>query len=217
MIENKKYLVTGVGSAVFFLAVGQPMLLLFSLFPVVLSFEGWFQKVNLKIKLPLLSKMIIFMFFIGFLTEFFAIWNNANLSPEQIVEGNKLFSPEPFLNVVLSWGYYLPLAVVWYFLLKKYHYKTKDVFISMGIFGIVFEGQGLIFMSFNPLIWAYAFAIHGAYLAILHLMIKKDPFFNAQKRKTLTPFRKYIYGFFFSISIAIPFAIWSILIEQLNS
>ena len=128
------------------------------------------------------------MFFIGILTECLAIWNNINLTADQITEANRLFSADPLTDIILGLGFYVPLAVVWFFLLKKYNYQTKEAFTTMGISGILFEGEGLIFLSFNPIMWAYAFVIHGSYFAMAHMIINKDPYFIINDRKSISIF-----------------------------
>lgn len=212
----KKYLFAGIFSGILFLVIDQPMLLLFSLFLITLSFQNKLQAFNNKINIPIIIKLIILMIFIGFLTEIFAIWNNSYLTPEQIMGTNKLFSADPITDIVLGWGYYIPLAIVWYFLLNKYNYNTKDVFISMGLFGIVFEGKGLILLSLNPILWAYAFVVHGSYVAIAQIITKNDPMLKNKKQKQISRIKKYFYGFIFSLLTFIPFVLWEITIKSFS-
>ena len=83
-----------------------------------------------------------------------------------------------------------------------------------GIFGIFFEGQGLIFLSFNPLMWLYAFIVHGSYLAMAHIIIKKEPIL--QNNKKIPILKKYIYSILFSILTFIPFVFWEKIINSFS-
>jgi len=152
------------------------------------------------------------MIFVGFLTEFFAIWNNVNLTPEEIMETNQLYSASPLTDIILGWGYYIPLAIAWFYLLRKYDYKIKDVFITMGIFGIFFEGKGAVLLSLNPVMWLYAFLVHGSYLTIAYIITKQE--FPTNK-KQFGKIKKYSYGFLYSLLTFIPFVIWENVIKAL--
>ena len=203
-------LIAAIITTIFFIFVSHPMLLLFSILLFVLAFQEKLQKINNKIKLPLILKLIILLFIIGLITEGLAIWNNSNLTQQQIEDTNKLFSSNPLENIVLSFGYYIPLAIVWYFLIKKFDYKTKDIFIITGIFGIFFEGQGLVLISLNPLAWVYAFLIHSSYITMAYTIVKRDIPLNKARSKSLW---KYVLGFLCSILAFVPFIIWEKLIS----
>ncbi|MHA1998029.1 MAG: hypothetical protein ACTSU9_07915 [Promethearchaeota archaeon] len=44
--------------------------------------------------------------------------------------------------------------------------ELKWVFIAGGIYGILTEQSGGIFMSFNIIIWFYVFLVYGSFIAI---------------------------------------------------
>ncbi|MCA9458966.1 MAG: hypothetical protein KC550_00290 [Nanoarchaeota archaeon] len=167
-------LVFGIMTLVLFLIIKQPMLIIISILLILTYFQDFFHKINEKISVPVLIKTIFLTIIIGIVTELLAIWNNRGKTIEHIIETNQLFSPDPILNMIIAMKYYIPLAIIWFFLLKKYKYKTKDLFIIMGITGILFEGAMRVFFTFNPLLWLYAFLVHGSYFTIVYLILKKE-------------------------------------------
>jgi len=165
---NKKILFTGLALLVLFLFGQLYMLLLFPIFIILFSFPST-QNLFRKIKLPLPLKFILLGILIGILTEILAIINNLGLPAAE----KALFHSNPLTNIILSLGYYIPLVAAWFFLLKKYRFKTSQIFILSGILGIFAEQLGAVFLSFNIFAWLYAFLVHGSIMAI--------PFFIAQK------------------------------------
>ena len=190
----------------------QPMLLLFSLLLFVIAFQKIFQKISRWINFPLAVKLVMIMIAVGLITEALAIWNNANLTAAEITEANRLYSSDPMTDIILGWGYYIPLALAWTYLLKKYRYQTKDVFIAMGIFGIFFEGQGIVFLSFNPVMWLYAVLVHGSYMTMAYVMVKQDRAITDSNAKEISALKRYFYGLLAGIATFIPFVIWQIII-----
>lgn len=218
MLKKIIILILSIASAGLFLSgeTPQPMLLLFSLFLFVLAFEKPLQKINSWIRIPLVAKLIILMVLSGLITEVLAIWNTSFLSAEHAAAANSLYSANPLLDVIIGWGYYIPLAIVWSYLLKKYSYSTRDVFISMGLFGIFFEGQFTAFLSFNPLVWLYAFLVHGSYLTMAYLIVKHDRALIERSPKIISAPKKYFYGVLATIVLtSIPLIIWTNIVNAL--
>jgi len=91
---------------------------------------------------PLSVSFIGFGLFFGLLTEVFAILNNRQLPPEQRI----LLSPNPWLDLVYGVFYYLMLIATWYGLIKAFTYSKREVFVITGIYGIMTEEVGQVFL-----------------------------------------------------------------------
>lgn len=145
MNSKTYYLISGILTCIFFLIIKQPMLIIISLLLITIYFQNYLQRINDKIKFSTFTKTLFLTIIIGIVTELLAIWNNFGKTVEHIVQTNQLFSPNPLLDIIIGMKYYIPLGIIWFFLLKKYKYKTKDLFIIMGITGILFEGAMRVF------------------------------------------------------------------------
>jgi hypothetical protein len=91
---------------------------------------------------PLSVSFIGFGLLFGLLTEIFAIVNNRHLPPEQRI----LLSPNPVLDLVYGVFYYLMLIVTWYALIKAFRYSKSEVFVVTGLYGIMTEEVGQVFL-----------------------------------------------------------------------
>lgn len=215
-MNNKyKYLISWIVSLIFFLSIGQVMLIIFSIFLISFSYREKLQIFTNKIKLKLIIKLIILMALIWIITEILAIWNNVGLSNEEIIETKKLLSANPFEDLILSFGYYVPIAFVWNYLFKKYDYSIWDSFITMWIFWICFEWWWLILLTFNPVFWAYTFIVHGSYLWIASVFIKNDS--NHMIQASILKIKKYLYWFLALTLITIPYILWYVFINAIIS
>ncbi len=92
--------------------------------------------------MPLSVSFIGFGLLFGMLTEIFAIVNNRHLPPEQRI----LLSPVPVLYLVYGIVYYLMLIVTWFVLIKALTYSKSEVFVISGIYGILTEEVGQVFL-----------------------------------------------------------------------
>lgn len=212
----KKYLIFGIITALLFILSGQFMLLLFSFLLLAIHFQDILQKISNLIPLPLIIKVVLLMMALGVLTESLAIINNAGLSPDEIMQNNRLFASDPATNVIIGFGYYIPLGIIWYFLLRRYRYSTLDVILTTGVFGIFFEGKGAVLASLNPAMWLYAFLVHGSYITMMYLAISKDKGLTDKSQKP-SMILKYPVGFIASMLTFIFVIIWeSIIIAMAN-
>lgn len=196
----------GLALGVVFLKIGQPMLVIFALFLITLSFDKYLQGLSQKIKVSKCTKLLFLAVIIGIVTESLAFWNNLELSSEEIMRLNRLYSPYLYADLLIGFGHYIPLAFLWCFLVRRVTFSIKEIFIIMGVFGVLFEGAGLVFATFNPLIWLYAFLVHGSYLVIIFIILKKELIVRGKRTK---PFwKKYALGFLISVATVIPFLVW---------
>lgn len=205
---HKKILLflVGLSLGVVFLKIGQPMLVIFALFLITLSFDKYLQELSQKIKVSKCTKLLFLAVIVGLLTESLAFWNNLELSNDEIMRLNRLYSPYLYADLLIGFGHYIPLAFLWCFLLRKVTFSIKEIFIVMGVFGILFEGSGIVFATFKPLIWLYAFLVHGSYLSIIFIVLRDEIIVRGKRMK---PFwKKYALGFLVSVATVIPFLIW---------
>jgi hypothetical protein len=117
--------------------------------PMLLIFPMWiFTYLNRKQLRRLVRGTSLSASFIGsglcfgLLTEVFAIVNNLHLPPEQRI----LLSPVPVLDLVYGIFYYLMLIVTWYALIRAFTYSRGEVFVITGIYGILTEEVGQVFL-----------------------------------------------------------------------
>jgi hypothetical protein len=117
--------------------------------PMLLIFPMWiFTELNkgrlrrLVRGVPLSVSFIGSGLFFGLLTEVFAIVNNRHLPPEKRI----LLSPDPTLDLLYGVFYYLMLIVTWYGLIKAFTYSRREVFVLSGIYGILTEEVGQVFL-----------------------------------------------------------------------
>lgn len=78
----------------------------------------------------------------GMLTEAMAILNNRALPPEKRI----LLSPDPALDVLYGLFYYLLLVSTWYLLIRAFTYSKREVFVIAGVYGILTEEVGQVFL-----------------------------------------------------------------------
>lgn len=119
---------------------GNPMLLIFPMWIFTYLIREPLKRLLRNV--PLSVSFIGFGVFFGLLTEIFAIFNNRSLPPEQRI----LLSPDPVLDLVYGFFYYLLLIVTWYALIRGFRYSKKEVFLITGIYGVFTEEVGQVFV-----------------------------------------------------------------------
>ena len=119
---------------------GNPMLLIFPMWIFTYLIREPLKRLLRNV--PLSVSFIGFGVFFGLLTEIFAIFNNRSLPPEQRI----LLSPDPGLDQVYGFFYYLLLIVTWYALIRGFRYSKKEVFLITGIYGVFTEEVGQVFV-----------------------------------------------------------------------
>lgn len=105
---------------------------------VVYFFRSSLKKVVSRWSHPI--GFIVLGIFFGLLTEFFAILDNLKRLPMDRI----LLDPDPMRDLFFGFFFYGLFIITWYFLLKRFHFSVKQVFLISGIFGILTE-------QFNPM------------------------------------------------------------------
>jgi len=176
--------------------------------PMLLIFPMWIFTYLLKNKLILLLNRfplpVAFIgagVFFGLATEVFAILNNISVPLEQRI----LISPDPVLDLIYGFFYYLLLIFTWYILLRKIKYSKKEVFLITGLLGVFTEEGGQVFLRIlsSPIEgFLYAIIIMFVYglFPMLAYLLCEERFENKQKNLFLR------YGF----AIVVLFLQWAI-------
>ena len=118
---------------------GNPMLLIFPMWIFTYLLREPLRRLVRGV--PLNVSFIGFGVFFGLLTEIFAIINNRSLPPEQRI----LLSPDPMLDLIYGLFYYSSdrHLVRPY---KGFTYSKTEVFVITGIYGILTEEMGQVFL-----------------------------------------------------------------------
>ena len=142
---------------------------------------------NLNMKL--ITKYVIVGVIIGLAIEFLAI-----IATQSIPYGQReLFHQAPIPDLILALGYYATLMLGSYFILKRYKYSLKEFFILGGIFGLIFEAYGQVFLSViqgNFLGGIYVFLSYSSLIALPYMIFEKE--FEKDKTPKKSSKLKYI-------------------------
>ena len=113
-----------------------------------------------------IKNMFLYVMFLtiisGLFFEGFAVLSNLKYPPSE----RKLFLPDPFLDMVVSLGYYVPVALVFALYVVKFDIDIKWGFLGGGIYGIITEQTGAILLSFNLIFWIYVLIVYGSFFGI---------------------------------------------------
>lgn len=137
-----------------FLAGRITTLLIFSVFVLVWLCSPYLIRLP-KFGLPLFVRYVGVGLLFCVLTEYFVFKENF-----------ELFNSNAAYDIFLSLGIYMSLNLIWYFLLKKYPFSLKEIFATAGVWGIVFEQNFKILLSFNPLAYLFIFVVYGSLVSI---------------------------------------------------
>jgi len=121
---------------------------MFSIFGIFLAFYFERERISLqleKINLNLKIKFILIGILFGMLTEILAIIDNLKKLPEDRI----LFHPDPAVDLLMGFGFYTSIFIIWWLLFKRFQFKVRDVFVVGGFWGITAEQTGAIFSSIS--------------------------------------------------------------------
>ena len=113
------------------------------------------------------TKKKVFFVLLGFslLFEYGAILTGYS---ENEFGGGTLFHPNPVLDILISLFYWIPFSLFWTYLLTKYSYTQKSIFIIGGLYGVLTEQLFLVpmlLLTLNPLVFIaapYLFILYGS-------------------------------------------------------
>lgn len=187
-----------------------PTLLIYSLFVFAFFLRLKFVSFISKINLSAASKFALLVILSGFLTETFA-WLGEFLqrAPEP-----KLLHPQLIPDLISSVGFYGSWAVAWILLLKRYQFTLPQVFILQGLYGVLIEQRGAVFltglsgMPLGLIFWLYVFLVYGSAIGLPYLLTK-DQFISQGKSNSKF---KYLPAFILMfVSSLVILMIWGLL------
>lgn len=152
-----------------------PTLLVYSLFVLAYFLRNRVTSLIRIVPLPASLKFIILSIFTGLIIEFFA-WLGEYLAQNP---DPALFHPQLLPNLILGTGFYVSIALAWIIALRFYRFSLKQVFLTMGIYGIAFEQMGAILLQTitNPLTivwWPYIVMVHGSISALAYMITEEE-------------------------------------------
>lgn len=157
-------------------------LMIFSVFVLLWLFGSSVRKLP-KFWLPLWARFVGVGLLFSALTEYFVFQEHPG----------GLFSSNLGAEIFLAMGIYGSLLVIWYFLLKRYQFSLWQQFFSAGLWGVVFEQNFRVLLSFNLLGYLLVFLVYGSVMAIPHIFYGQE--FDAFPKKEGG--KKYLMAFLF--------------------
>lgn len=169
MTRIQKTLFTSSGILILLASVNSPVLLPYPLL-VLAVLRGW--------RLPKIGAPAVQLLFSTLICTLFleiSAWldNFIKNAPDPA-----LFHPQLFPDLIISFGFYSAWWLCWWLILQRYHFTTKQVFITTGLYGVLIEQQGKIFLaglSTLPLgivLWLFVAIAYGATMALAFFLVR---------------------------------------------
>ena len=104
----------------------------------------------------------------GAITECLA-WTDNFL---KCAEAPGLMHPQLLPDLIHGVGFYSTWAIAWLWLLRRYRFTLRQIFVTQGIYGILIEQNGQIFlaglamMPVGLVFWLYVFLVYGSTIGI---------------------------------------------------
>ena len=148
-----------------------PVLLPYPLF-VLAYFRGW----RLPIKGAPVMRLLVSTLACTLTLEFGA-WLDSYLknSPEPA-----LFHPQLIPDLTLAAGFYAAWWLTWWLMLRRYHFTAAQVFITTGLYGVLIEQEGKVFlaglqnMPLGLLLFLFVFVAYGSTMALAFWLVRDD-------------------------------------------
>lgn len=137
-------------------------LVILSAFVLVWFLSPYFKNRHF-LPLPLWIKYLSVGLIFGAFTEYFVFGDHLSI-----------FSNNVSSDIFLSLGIYGCMSLAWYLLLKKFEFSLWGVFLTAGLWGIIFEQNFKILLSFNLFEYLYIFLVYGSFSAIPFLIFQTD-------------------------------------------
>lgn len=100
-----------------------------------------------------------------------------------------LFHPQLIPDLIISVGVYSAWWLTWWLVLRRYHFTTPQVFLTTGLYGVIIEQQGKVFlaglaaMPAGILLWAFVAVAYGATMALAFHLARES--FTAERDAAL--------------------------------
>src|SRR3989344_9583432 len=191
-----------------------PLLLPYSLFVILYFFKNRIDPLK-KISIPLELKLGLLILIIGLGVESLAWANNYFAKRANPI----LFHPQLVYDLLIGLALYGGWAVGWFLILKKFKFTSMQVFLTQGLFGIMAEQQGQLFikglaaMPAGLIMWLYVFLAYAPITGLSYLLIEKQ-FISSNKSNS---FLKYFAAIFLLVIINISFfLIWGLTLDKIG-
>lgn len=169
MTRTQKILFASSGMLGFLAAINSPVLLPYPIF-VLAVLRGW--------KLPKLGTPSIQLLFSTFLSTLIletSAWldNFIKNDPDPA-----LFHPQLIPDLIIGFGVYIAWWLTWRLILRRYHFMTAQVFMTTGLYGVLIEQQGKVFLaglSMLPLgiaLWLFVAVAYGSTMAFAFHLVR---------------------------------------------
>jgi len=89
-----------------------------------------------------------------------------------------LFHPQLIPDLIISIGVYTAWWLAWWMLLKRYQFTPLQIFLTTGVYGIVLEQQGAVFlaglatMPLGIVLWLFVTIAYGSTMALAVFLIR---------------------------------------------
>ena len=96
-----------------------------------------------------------------------------------------LFHPQLIPDLIIAIGVYAAWWLTWWWMLRKYRFTTLQVFLTTGLYGVLIEQQGKIFIAGHStmptglLLWAFVALAYGSTMALATFLVRNR--FDAQR------------------------------------
>lgn len=150
------------------------MLLMITVYAV-----AWFSRVPLtrwvaRLPFPTAVTSIGLCIIAGWIAETLA-WMSSYLASEP---EPAMLHPQLIPDLILAVMFYGAWGVAWVLLRRRYDYSLKEVFVLQGLYGVLLEQLGAVFlaglfsMPVGLILWAYVFVVYGSIMGIAYLPIE---------------------------------------------
>lgn len=130
-----------------------------------------------------------------------------------------LFHPQLIPNLLLATGAYAGWAIVLSFLLRRYSFSLREVFVLFGLYGVIFEQngaillQGLMAFPVGLLFWLLIFLIYGSTAGLAYLLVEDEMRKESQRQSKF----KYLFTLLLIFAASkLIFTLWWLVLKLLN-
>lgn len=122
--------------------------------------------------------------------------------------------PKTIPSFILAQGFYIPFALLSYFLIRKFHFSFRDVFLMAGLVSLYEALQygvpGTLFSPLfflTPLVLAYYVVVYAQFLTLPLLVVDETLLWHGDKPR-LPWWRKLLYGLVLGITCWLTLGLW---------
>lgn len=191
MTKFKTILFALSGFVPLFAGIGNPTLgySLFVLFYILRSkITTFIERIQLSIQLKF--GLLVMLFSLGILESL--SWLGEYLAKS---ETPALFHSQLIPDLIVTSGFYFGHVIAWLILLKFFKFSLEQVFITQGLYGVLAEGNGAIFMQglvtlpLGIFLWLFVFFAYAPAVGTAYLLTENQ--FKQSMNPQRNPWIKY--------------------------